>query len=141
MTSQKTGLNLNPLTQPCICAKLYLQPERQYQKYYSSFEAKMMMAEWSFITNHGLVLAAIASTPARRPRAGRHGGRDRAHRPLHHRGPGGRGLITKTKVGRKNKYTIHPDMPLSDEVTDAAVGELLVMLGWKRRRRAVPAAV
>ena len=34
------------------------------------------------------------------------------------------GYITKTKVGRKNKYTIHPDMPLSDEVTDAAVGEL-----------------
>jgi DNA-binding IclR family transcriptional regulator len=44
------------------------------------------------------------------------------------------GYITKTKVGRKNKYTIHPDMPLADEASDAAVGELLAMLGWKRRR-------
>jgi hypothetical protein len=42
-------------------------------------------------------------------------------------------------VGRRNKYTIHSDMPLSEEASDAAVGELLVMLGWKRRRRTASA--
>ena len=46
----------------------------------------------------------------------------------------GAGYISKTKVGRQNKYKIHPDVPLKDEISDAEVGELLVMLGWKRRR-------
>jgi len=44
------------------------------------------------------------------------------------------GYITKTKVGRQNKYRIHPDVPIKDEMSDAAVGQLLAMLGWKRRK-------
>jgi len=99
------------------------------------------MAEWSFITNHGLVLAAIA----RHPRStARELGDDvgiterTAHKIIIDLEDAG--YITKTKTGRKNKYTIHPDMPLAEEATDAAVGELLVMLGWKRRRRREPAA-
>ena len=94
------------------------------------------MSEWSFITNHGMVLAAIA----RHPRStARELGDDvgiterTAHKIIQDLEEAG--YITKTKVGRKNKYTIHPDMPLAEEATDAAVGELLVMLGWKRRRR------
>jgi len=96
------------------------------------------MAEWSFITNHGLVLAAIA----RHPRStARELGDDvgiterTAHKIIIDLEDAG--YITKTKIGRKNKYTIHPDMPLAEEATDADVGELLVMLGWKRRRRRV----
>ena len=55
------------------------------------------------------------------------------------------GYVTKTKVGRQNSYQIHPDVPLKDEASDAAVGELLVVLGWRwggrrRRRREMPAA-
>jgi DNA-binding Lrp family transcriptional regulator len=99
------------------------------------------MTEWSFITNHGLVLAAIA----RHPRStARELGDDvgiterTAHKIIMDLEEAG--YITKTKVGRKNKYTIHPDMPLAEEATDAAVGELLVMLGWKRRRRQAVAA-
>ena len=94
------------------------------------------MTEWSFITNHGLVLAAIA----RHPRStARELGDDvgiterTAHKIIMDLEEAG--YITKTKVGRKNKYTIHPGMPLAEEATDAAVGELLVMLGWKRRSR------
>ena len=97
------------------------------------------MAEWSFITNHGLVLAAIA----RHPRStARELGDDvgiterTAHKIIVDLEEAG--YITKTKAGRKNKYTIHPDMPLSEESTDVAIGELLVMLGWKRRRRREP---
>ena len=102
----------------------------------------MMMAEWSFITNHGLVLAAIAKHPRSTARelGDMVGVTERtAHSIIVDLESAG--YITKAKIGRKNKYTIHPDMPLSDEATDAAVGELLVMLGWKRRRRALPAAV
>jgi len=99
------------------------------------------MTEWGFITNHGLVLAAIA----RHPRStARDLGDDvgiterTAHKIIIDLESAG--YITKTKVGRKNKYTIHPDMPLAEEATDAAVGELLVMLGWKRRRQPVAVA-
>ena len=94
------------------------------------------MAEWSFITNHGLVLAAIAKHPRS---TARELGDDvgiterTAHKIIIDLEEAG--YITKTKIGRKNKYTIHPDMPLAEKATTAAVGELLVMLGWKRRRR------
>ena len=45
------------------------------------------------------------------------------------------GYISKTKVGRQNKYKVYPAIPLKDEMSDAEVGELLVMLGWKRRKQ------
>jgi DNA-binding IclR family transcriptional regulator len=94
------------------------------------------MTEWSFITNHGMVLAAIAKHPRSTARelGDTVGITERtAHKIIIDLEQAG--YITKTKVGRKNKYTIHPGMPLAEEATDAAVGELLVMLGWKRRSR------
>ncbi len=93
------------------------------------------MAEWSFITNHGLVLATIARHPQS---TGREIGdavsitERSAHKIIKDLEEAG--YITKIKVGRKNKYKIHPDVPLKDELSDSAVSELLVMLGWKRRR-------
>jgi DNA-binding MarR family transcriptional regulator len=94
------------------------------------------MAEWSFITTHGLVLAAIAKRP--RSTAREIGDmvnvtERTAHKIIRELEQAG--YITRNKVGRNNKYTIHSDMPLSEETSDAAVGELLVMLGWKKRRR------
>lgn len=94
------------------------------------------MAEWSFITTHGLVLAAIAKHP--RSTAREIGDmvnvtERTAHKIIRELEQAG--YITRTKIGRNNKYTIHSDMPLSGETSDAAVGELLVMLGWKKRRR------
>jgi DNA-binding Lrp family transcriptional regulator len=94
------------------------------------------MAEWSFITNHGLVLAAIARHPQSTAReiGDSVGITERsAHKIINDLEEAG--YITKMKVGRNNKYRIHPDVPLKDEDSDAAVGELLVMLGWKRRKR------
>ena len=94
------------------------------------------MAEWSFITNHGLVLAAIARHPHSTAReiGDSVGVTERsAHKIINDLEEAG--YITKMKVGRNNKYRIHPDVPLKDEDSDAAVGELLVMLGWKRRKR------
>ena len=94
------------------------------------------MPEWSFITNHGLVLASIARHP--RSTAREIGDtvsitERAAHRIINDLDEAG--YITKTKVGRKNHYQIHPNVPLKDEVSDSAVGELLVMLGWKRRKK------
>ena len=94
------------------------------------------MPEWSFFTNHGLVLVAIAKH--RRSTAREIGDavgitERAAHKLI--RDLEEAGYITKTKVGRKNQYRIHPDVPLKDEVSDAAVGELLVILGWKPRKR------
>ncbi len=94
------------------------------------------MSEFSFITNHGLVLLAIAK---RRRSTTREIGdavgiTERAtHRIIKDLEQGG--YITKTRVGRHNEYQIHLDMPLRNEAGTAAVGELLMMLGWKPRRR------
>ena len=92
------------------------------------------MAEWSFITNHGLVLATVAKHPQSTAReiGDIVGITERAaHKIINDLDKSG--YITKTKVGRRNKYKIHSDMPLKDDISDSAVGELLVMLGWKRR--------
>ena len=94
------------------------------------------MAEWTFFTNHGLTLAAIAKSPRTTAReiGDAAGVTERAaHKII--KDLEDAGYVTKTKVGRKNHYRIHPDVPLKDEATDAAVGELLVMLGWRWRRR------
>ena len=92
------------------------------------------MGEWTFITNHGLVLASIAKHPEK---TAREIGDDvgiterTAHKIIMDLDK--EGYITKSKVGRQNTYSIHPNVPI--KTGDAAVGELLVMLGWKRRKR------
>ena len=94
------------------------------------------MSDWSFITNHGLVLATIAKHPQSTAReiGDIVGITERAtHKIIKDLDEAG--YITKTKVGRRNKYKIHTNVPMKDESSDAAVGELLVMLGWKRRGR------
>ena len=91
------------------------------------------MSEWAFITNHGLALASIAKHP---DRTAREIGDDvgvterTAHKIITDLEK--EGYITKTKVGVKNTYTIHPDLRI--KTGDAPVGELLVMLGWKRKK-------
>ncbi len=92
------------------------------------------MSEWTFITNHGLVLASIAKYPEKTAREiGDDAGitERTAHKII--MDIEREGYITKTKVGRHNMYRIHPNMPI--KAGDAVVGELLVMLGWKRCKR------
>jgi DNA-binding Lrp family transcriptional regulator len=94
------------------------------------------MPEWSFITNHGLVLATIARHPRRTARdiGDAIGITERStHRIINDLEVAG--YITKLKAGRRNEYTIHPDVPLKEKVKgDAAARELLQMLGWKPRK-------
>ena len=92
------------------------------------------MSEWTFITNHGLVLASIAKNPDKTAReiSNDVGITERtAHKIIMDLAK--EGYITITKVGVQNTYTINPDLQI--KTGDASVGELLVMLGWRRRKR------
>ena len=92
------------------------------------------MADCSLFTNHSLVLAYIARNPEKTAREiGNYVGvtERTAHKIIIDLEEAG--YITRTKVGRQNTYTIHPDMPIKDSVTSATVGELLSTLGWKSK--------
>ena len=92
------------------------------------------MAEWTFVTNHALVLASIAK---QRDQTAREIGDDvgvterTAHKIIMDLEEDG--YITKTKVGVRNKYSVNPRLPI--KTADGAVGELLELLGWKRRKK------
>jgi len=48
------------------------------------------------------------------------------------------GYVTKIREGRRLRYRVNPDLCLRDEMLqDKAVGDLLEVLGWKRRRRQI----
>ena len=94
------------------------------------------MSEWSFITNHGRVLAAIAMHTGQTARqiGDAAGITERAaHKIINDLED--EGYVTKTRTGRRNSYQTHTDVPLKDDISNAAVGELLVVLGWKKGRR------
>jgi predicted transcriptional regulator len=91
------------------------------------------MSEWTFVTNHALVLASIAKNPNMTAReiGDNIGVTERtAHKIINDLDSDG--YITKARVGVKNTYRIHPELPIKS--ADSAVGELLALLGWKQRR-------
>jgi len=91
------------------------------------------MSEWTFVTNHALVLASIAKNPDRTARdiGDDVGVTERTtHKIIMDLERDG--YITKTKVGVKNFYRIHPEVPIKS--ADSGIGELLKLLGWKRKR-------
>ena len=92
------------------------------------------MADWRFITNHGLVLAAITKHPSSTAReiADAVGITERAAFKIIN-DLDREGFISKNKAGRQNKYRIHTDVPIKDNGLDTAIGELLVVIGAKRR--------
>jgi len=91
------------------------------------------MSEWTFVTNHALILASIAKNPGK---TAREIGDDvavterTAHKIINDLEKDG--YITKTKVGIKNTYRLHPELPIKR--ADAAVGDLLRLLGWRHRK-------
>jgi len=92
------------------------------------------MANWTFVTNHALVLASIAKNSDKTAREiGDDAGvtERTAHKIIVDLEKDG--YITKTKVGTKNTYRIYPELPIKP--ADTSVGELLQLLGWKRRKR------
>jgi DNA-binding Lrp family transcriptional regulator len=90
--------------------------------------------EWSLITNHGLVLAAISRNSKETIREI---GDDVG---ITERTAYGivvdlekAGYIKRTKVGVRNTYEINLDMPLVSRLSDASVGDLLALFGWEPR--------
>ena len=94
------------------------------------------MKEWSLITNHGLVLAAISRNSKKtirqigddvgiteRTAYGIVVDLDKA------------GYLKRTKVGTRNIYTINPDMPLVSRLSDASVGDMLALFGWQQPQK------
>ena len=91
------------------------------------------MREWSLITNHGLVLAAISRDSKKTIRQL---GDDVG---ITERTAYGivvdlekAGYIKRNKVGTRNIYTINHDMPLVNRLSDASVGDMLKLFGWQQ---------
>jgi DNA-binding transcriptional ArsR family regulator len=96
------------------------------------------MTEWTFLTNHGLVLSSLAHHPriTARELADTVGITERAIRKII-ADLAEAGYIVKKREGRRNRYGINPDLHLRHQSHDTAViGDLLEALGWKRRRTA-----
>ena len=97
------------------------------------------MPEWTFLTNHALVLSYIA----RHPRitaldlANAVGITERATRKII-ADLLETGYITKKREGRHNHYRVNPSLALRHPSHgETAVGNLLKALGWRRPRKTV----
>ena len=94
-------------------------------------------SRWTFLTNHAHVLNCIASDPDVRLRdvAERVGITERAAQLIVSDLEEG-GYLTRTRVGRRNRYQIHRDLPLRHPIEqDHEVGDLLTALGFREGRR------
>ena len=94
------------------------------------------MPEWTFLTNHALVLSYIARHPriTARDLANAIGITERATRKII-ADLLDIGYITKKREGRRNRYRVDPDVTLRHPShSETAVGDLLEALGWKRRK-------
>ena len=98
----------------------------------------IVVAEWSFLTNHARVLMCIAHDPGIRLRdiASTLGVTERtAYGIVTDLTEGG--YVVKEKDGRRNRYQIQAHVPLRDPITrERTIGEVLdVLLGTSSRRR------
>jgi DNA-binding Lrp family transcriptional regulator len=95
------------------------------------------MPGWKFVTNHALVLCLIAQQPriTAREIAATVGITEKATRNIINDLEAD-GYVNKTREGRRSRYGIDLELPLRHEMQeDKAVGDLLEVLGWKKRRR------
>jgi DNA-binding transcriptional ArsR family regulator len=101
------------------------------------------MPGWKFLTNHAMVLCLIAQHPriTAREIASTIGITEKTtHNTINDLEADG--YVTKKREGRRIKYSFDPDMPLRGEPQqDKAIGDLLEILGWKRRKSQVKKAV
>ena len=85
---------------------------------------------WTFITNHGAVLALIAKhiEITAREIAVQLGITERSvHRIISELE--GEGYIRKRRIGRSNRYAVNPDLPLRHQTQrDTGIGDLLQVL-------------
>ncbi len=101
------------------------------------------MPRWKFVTNHALVLCLIAQQPritAREISLSLGITERTTHNIISDLEANG--YITKTREGRRIRYSIDLEMPLRHKMhEDKAVGDLLEILGWEKgRNRAKSAA-
>ena len=86
---------------------------------------------WAFLTNHAHVLLCISQTPDARVRdiAEKIGITERAtHRILGELVKAG--YVSVKKVGRRNTYEVHPELPFRHPLQkDQEIGKLLKILG------------
>ena len=93
------------------------------------------MPEWTFLTNHSLVLSFLAKHPriTALELAEAIGTRERTTRKII-ADLEAAGYISKKREGRRNRYRINPELSLRHWTQqDVAIGNLLEALGWKRR--------
>ncbi|HEY48822.1 MAG TPA: winged helix-turn-helix transcriptional regulator [Dehalococcoidia bacterium] len=96
------------------------------------------MSEWTFLTNHGLVLSFVARHPRMTALeiADAIGITERSTRKII-ADLTEAGYIYIKKEGRRNRYRINPDISLRHPAhRETAVGDFLKALGWKGRSRA-----
>ena len=88
------------------------------------------MPDWTFLTNHAHVLLAITRDPEARLRdvADLVGITERAAQRIVAELEEG-GYLTRTRDGRRNRYEVHPDVPLRHPLErDHDIGEVLAVL-------------
>jgi DNA-binding transcriptional ArsR family regulator len=89
------------------------------------------MAEWTFVTNHAVVLSFLCHHPSitARELAARVGITERAVRKIINDLESG-GYIRKAREGRRVNYSVRKNLPLRHRTQrDKSVGELLGVLG------------
>ena len=97
------------------------------------------MPQWTFLSNHALVLSYIAHHPriTARELASAVGITERATRKII-ADLLETGYIAKRREGRRNHYRVNPDLALRHPSHgETAVGNLLKALGWRRPRKTV----
>jgi len=90
------------------------------------------MAEWTFVTNHAVVLSCVAKDPriTAREMANQIGITERAVRKIIKDLETAKFLVKK-REGRRLRYSIRPKLMLRHPThRDKAIGELLKVLGW-----------
>ncbi len=96
----------------------------------------MKKKEWTFLTNHGRVLAYIAKHPQNTTQetAQKSGLSIRAVQQIITDLEKG-GYIARYKEGRRNRYTIHLEIPMRHRLErEHAVGDILLALGYKTKK-------
>ena len=99
------------------------------------------MPGWKLITNHGLVLSYISKHPRSTAReiAEAVNLTERSIRKIIDDLENA-GFIVRRREGRRNRYRIKPHIVMSHPSHgEIAVGDLLEILGWRRRRLSIKA--
>jgi len=88
------------------------------------------VSEWTFLTNHAIVLLTLAGDPGQRLRdvATSVGITERAVQRIVADLEAG-GYLTRTRIGRRNHYRLHSDLPLRHPAQQhRQIGDLIALL-------------